>query len=484
MAPPRQLPRSALRESPRLPADARHAISRLTYGQSPDLLDELASRGTEGFIARQLDPASIDDSACDAEVAEFRRLYRPAHELVGQNAQWHVQNELVGMTLVRSVKSRRQLLEVMTDFWHNHLSVNSGKRRIAFLLPSDDTTMRRLALGRFDELLLESARSPSMLAYLDNRTSRGDQVRPPNENYARELLEIHTLGDASAFSEADVEAVAHVFTGWTIDPGNWTFRYQADWNRLGPSADRDTLGWRPVAGDGSRENGESLIAHLARHPTTARNLALKLCRHFIRDSIGADDGTVRSVAESYLANGTDIRATLATLFASEAFRNSAGARIRRPNELIYAMLRATSADFPLLRENPERFGREVRENFMRLNQVTFEAPSPKGWSYEDRAWMDASALIQRWNLAFRIAANRSDGVNVDLGDFAMEAATVGEFVDEIGTLLIGTALPESERRHLLSHLGAEAGDPVTPRIRLRRAAIVGLTLASPTFQAR
>ena len=484
MAPPRRLPRSALRETPRLPDDARHAIDRLTYGQTPELLDELASGGTEAFIARQLDPASIDDSACEAEVARFGRLYRPARDLVAGNAQWEVQNELIGMTTVRSVLSRRQLREVMTDFWHNHLSVNSAKRRIAFLLPRDNTTMRRLALGRFEDLLLESARSTSMLSYLDNRTSRGDRVRPPNENYARELLEIHTIGDASAHSEADVKAVAHVFTGWTIDRGAWEFRFESGWNRLGPAASRDTLGWRPVAGDGSAENGESLIRHLARHPLTARNLAHKLCRHFIRDSIGRDDGTVRSVADSYLANGTDIRATLATLFASGAFKESRGTRIRRPNELIYAMLRATRADFPLLRDDAQRFSRKIREEFMRLDQVTFEAPSPKGWSYADRSWMDASALIARWNLAFRVAANRADGAEVDLGDFATGAANVGEFVDEIGTLLTGAPLPEAERRHLLSHLGADAGASVDRRIMLRRPAIVGLTLASPSFQAR
>lgn len=484
MALPRRLPRSALRDTPRLSDDARHAIDRLTFGQTPELLDELAGSGTEAFIARQLDPGSIDDSACESEVSAFSRLYRPTRELVAQNAQWEVQNELIGMATVRAVRSRRQLQEVMVDFWHNHLSVNSAKRRIAFLLPTDNATMRRHALGRFETILLESARSTSMLAYLDNRTSRGDRVRPPNENYARELLEVHTLGSASAYSESDVEAVAHVFTGWTIDREAWTFRFESGWNRLGPAASRDTLGWRPVAGDGSRENGESLIAHLARHPLTARNLAHKLCRYFIRDSIGADDGTVRAVADSYLANGTDIRATLATLFASSAFRESRGARLRRPNELIYAMLRATSAGFPMLREDVQRFSRKIREEFMRLDQVTFEAPSPKGWPLADRAWMDASSLVARWNLAFRVAANRADGAEVDLGDYARGAATAGEFVDEIGTLLTGSPLPDAERRHLLFHLGSEADAPVTPRILLRRAAIVGLTLASPSFQAR
>jgi len=467
----------------RLAPDVRRAVDRLTFGQTPELLDEIHRRGLADFLARQLDPASIDDSACDAELSAFRRLYLPATELIGgAHSQWELQNELVGMSVVRAVKSRRQLLEVMVDFWSNHLSVNAAKHQVSYFLPADNATVRRLALGRFDELLAASARSPSMLSFLDNRTSRADGTLPPNENYARELLEIHTLGDPAAFNEADIKAVAHVFTGWTIDRSRWTFVFRPEWNRLGPASRRQTLGWRPEAGDGSEANGRSLLAHLARHPLTARNLCHKLCRYFIGDNIGADDATVRSVTARYLESGTDIRATLRALFASDAFRSPTSTRIRRPNELLYAMLRATSAQLPL--GDVQHFGRRIKEELVRLDQVTFQAPSPKGYPFEDAAWTDASSMIARWNLAFRLAADRADGARVALPDYAQGASNVGHFVDRIGTRLLGEPPPEAERRHLIAHLGATAGEPVTARMRRRQPALVGLTLASPHFQTR
>ena len=462
--------------------DAHHLVSRLTFGQTPALLREIADTGPAEFLRLQLAPESLDDGACEAELARFERLRRPVAELVASNAQYEVQNELVGQGIVRAVRSRRQLLEVMVDFWTNHLSVNAGKFRVAYHLPTDNAAFRRLALGRFDTLLATSAKSLSMLTFLDNRTSRADGVRPPNENYARELLEIHTLGDPSAFSEADVEAIAHVFTGWTIDTDNWRFTFRGEWNRLGSASARETLGWRPSAPAGDIANGESLLAHLARHPLTARHLAHKLCRHFIRDDIDRNDGTVQRVAASYLANDTDIRGTLSTLFASEAFRTSAGARVKRPLELLCAMLRASEARFRL--GDVPRFSRAIKEELVRLDQVTFESPSPKGYPIDDAAWMDASALINRWNLAFRVASDRVEETDIVRGRFADGANTAGELVDRIAVRLLGRRPPERERRHLLTHLGAAADAPLDARMRLKHDALVGLVLASPTFQAR
>lgn len=474
--------RSALRENPPLSADAHHAIDRVTFGQTPELLRELATIGSGEFLRRQLWPSSIDDSACDNELRAFERLYRPARELVASNAQWEVQNELVGMMIVRAVRSKRQLLEHMVDFWTNHLSVNAGKHRVAYMLPTDNQTFRARALGRYDDLLIASAKSLSMLTFLDNRTSRADINRPPNENYARELLEIHTLGTPDAFTEADVKAVAHVFTGWTLEPVSSSFQFRGSWNRLGPAGGRDTLGWTPPYGSGRIENGESLLRHLARHPSTARTIGHKLCRHFIRDGLAVDDPIVQQVAASYLANDTDIRSTLATLFASEQFRNSAGARIKRPNELLYSMLRASSARFDL--SDVQRFSRGIKEELVRLDQVTFAANSPKGYPLDEAAWMDASSLINRWNLAFRVAANRVDYTDIDTSTVGEGAANAGEFVDEIGALLLGKPLQGAERAHLLAHLGASAESGLDRRMKLKRAALVGLTLASPTFQAR
>ena len=390
---------------------ARPLPRRPSPDQPPDLRPDaraagarVASTGGDEFIRRQLSPETLDDGPCDAEIARFTRLRQPVGALVASNAQYEVQNELVGQGIVRAVRSRRQLLEVMVDFWTNHLSVNAGKFRVAYHLPTDNATFRRLALGPFDALLSASAKSLSMLTFLDNRTSRADGVRPPNENYARELLEIHTLGDPSAFSEADVEAIAHVFTGWTIDTENWTFAFRGDWNRLGPAATRETLGWRPVAPDGDIANGESLLAHLARHPLTARNLAHKLCRHFIRDDIDVYDGTVQSVAESYLANGTDLRATLSTLFASEAFRGSAGSRVKRPSSCSAACsaraARASGSTTCSASAAPSR------RSSCGSTRSPSSRPRRRATRSTTRPGMDASSLINRWNLAFRVAANR------------------------------------------------------------------------------
>jgi len=468
--------------SPRLSSYAHHVINRVTFGQTPEILREVSLVGTGSYVQRQLLPNSINDSACNNLLGAFRRLYRPTPELVASNQQWEVQNELAGMSVIRAVHSRRQLQEVMVDFWSNHLSVNASKRRVAFMLPRDNALFRARAFGRFEDLLIASAKSLSMLTYLDNRSSRADINRPPNENYARELLEIHTLGRPDAFSETDVKAVAHIFTGWTIDTGSWTFQFRSSWNRLGPAQGRNILGWTPRYPDGRIENGEWMLRHLARHPATAKNICHKLCRHFIDDSIGVNDPAVQQVVARYNSSYTDIRATLATLFTTSAFRDSPAARVKRPNELLFAMLRATNADFNL--GDVQRFSRGIKEELVRLRQVTYEAPSPKGYPIDDAAWMDASSLINRWNLAFRVAANRVENTRIDTAAIGSGARLAGELVDRIGIQLLGRPLPEAERRHLLTHLGASSDTPLTARMQRKRAALIGLTLASPTFQAR
>jgi len=438
--------------------------------------------GVNGFIEQQLNPLTIDDSACLNEVARFVRLNNPVRELVLENKKYEVQNELVGMTLVRAVCSRRQLCEVMVDFWTNHFSVNAGKRRVAFFLPTDNDTLRRLSMDRFDRLLIESARSPSMLEYLDNKTSRANGGRPPNENYAREMMEVHTLGDANAYTEQYVKAAAFVFTGWTYDAGDFRYAFRPDWNRLGSARNAEILGWSPVGEDGDVRNGETLLAHLARHPQTARNVCWKLCRFFIRDDISADDPAVQTVVNTYLSTETSIRESLRTLFSTDAFRQSARLKIKRPNELVYSMLRAVDARFQL--DYVQGFSREIKEELVKLDHVTFESPSPKGHPYEASAWIDASAMINRWNLAFRTADNRIKNTSIDYSDYRGDAQTLGQLIDNTALRLLGERLPEVERQHILRHLGLTDGDGISQNVMARLPAIVGLTLASPSFQVR
>lgn len=461
-----------------------HIVQRITMGATPELLAEVKSLGVNGFIDQQLNPAALDDSVVEAMLVSFGRLQQSTAALMAENRKGAIQSELNGATVIRAVHSRCQLQEVMVDFWSNHFNVDTNKKKTAMFKVAEDQRFRELALGKFSDLLMASAKSPAMLEYLDNRRSRANGKNIPNENYARELMELHTLGVDGGYDEEDVLEVAYVLSGWSVDSTNFGFQFKDSNNRLGPLLNGgDVLGWVPVAPERSIENGESLLDFLAHHPTTARFVCWKLCRHFVSDAIAMDDPLVVKAARVFLNNDTLIAPVLRTILRSRTFRLSKGQKVKRSNELLYAIMRATAATFDL--SDGYKLGRDLRRKLTGLAQPLLECEPPTGYPDVAVAFINTNTMTNRWNTGFGVASNAWLGrVRVDSGSWIGSPGRIKGLVKQLAVRLLGRSLTESETLALYAYLGKEARSKVTPEDLAQLPALAGLIFASSSFQVR
>jgi uncharacterized protein (DUF1800 family) len=437
------------------------ALGRLTFGPRPDEIARATELGVETWIEEQLAPEGIPDREADLRVRRFDTLtLDPAAlaEVRDENAR----RELQSSTLLRAVYSKRQLREVMVDFWGDHFSISTLKGECAWLKTIDDReVIRPHALGRFRDLLVASMHSPAMLFYLDNQVNRAGK---PNENYARELLELHTLGVGAGYSQGDVQEVARCLTGWTIDRHRRRGRFAFDAARhdAGPKI---LLGVPIPAGGGVRD-GERVAELLLAHPVTPRFIARKLARRFV-----ADDplpALVAAVADTFARTDGDIKATLRTLFRAPEF-TAAPPKFKRPFAYIAGALRqlgaATDGGQPLL------------DLLARMGQPLFQWPTPDGFPDRTAAW--SAALLARWRFALALATDTIPGTRLDLDGLARAAGatTLPAWLDRVATLLLGTPLPAAARDALLPLLGPADDDTA-------RRAILAIILASPGYQWR
>ena len=333
-------------------------------------------------------------------------------------------NEVQSAKLLRAVASERQLYEQMVDFWENHFSVFSGKGQTRVFIPSyDRDVIRPRALGRFRDLRGAVAKSPAMLFYLDNAQSTADTsrrtLRPVrlqrgrrrglNENYARELMELHTLGVDGGYTQTDVVEVARALTGWSIDPREGTFVFRP---AAHDAEEKNVLGQRLAGGRGI-EDGEQVLDILAQHPSTAKHIVRKLAVRFVSDS--APTALVDRCAAVFLARDGDVRETLQCVIASpEFFAQSAyRAKVKTPYELVVSAFRATGA-------LPDRTPRSTQV-VSRLGQPIFGRQTPDGWPDRGEEWMNAGAMVNRVNFGLQLASGRLPGVTVARADEAMRA---------------------------------------------------------------
>ena len=437
-------------------------------------LIELARGDATAFFDQQLDPSLPERP----EVAALLSATDPGDVPTegGPAARRAALGALVSSTLAVGAWSTGQLRAVMTDFWADHLHVSSSLAPEVLFTPAYRRLLSDGALGRFDDLLVSSARSAAMLISLDNASSRADGGRVPNENYGRELLELQTVGligsdgrsvsgrDADApYSEDDVKAVAHVLSGWSLERGTRRFAFRPAWHDLGPAAGADVLGWTP-AGSGEQD-GEDLLRHLAQHPATSRHITWKLARRFVADDVAPDDEIVDELAGIYREGDTDIGPVLRRIGAlvgtgDRSLPTGSGAKLRRPLDLVAAMLGSTIAvpDPATWQAALRPIGRLLQS----LGQVPMGWPAPDGFPEVAGAWSGPGAVIGRWNLASAAAG----GFDVLSADPAV-APLVG---DELVTTVTGIA--PSDRL-------SEALAPVTEP-RSARAVL----FASPEFQLR
>jgi uncharacterized protein (DUF1800 family) len=385
--------------------EASHVLNRLTFGPRPGDHAALTKMGTQAWIEEQLNPERIDDAWTDARTRHFEALdVWPLGELLEYNAR-ELLDQMTRAKILRAVHSRRQLQEVMVDFWTDHFNIDPSKGDSKWLKPADDkTVIRAHALGNFRDLVKASALSPSMLWYLDGRVNRrASESEKPNENYARELLELHTLGVDGGYTQQDVMEVARCLTGWTVrarDKARFAVGKVEFKKNLHDDGPKTVLGTVIPAGLGEGDL-DRVIDLVSQHPATARYLATKLCRRFIADEPPA--AAVESVAQAFTASKGDIRETLRRLFATPEFLTTRGGKVKRPFHFVVSTLRATAARTDA--------GPVLQDYLLRMGHAPFQYPTPDGYPEEAQPWM--ATVLWRWKFALEFAAQRLKGTSID-----------------------------------------------------------------------
>lgn len=314
---------------------------------------------------------------------------------------------------------RQRVVGVLADLLH----VTSSAQPELFAVCDYDRVLRDGAFGRFSDLLVATARHPAMEIFLDQSTSRADGGRVPNENYAREVMELHTVGVDGGYDEQDVKELAHVLTGWTIDRRTREFVFRSAWHDLGPFAGGgDILGWRPSSSETGEAAGVAALHHLATRPETARRIAHLLARHFVSDTIAPDDPYVREAAEVYLRHDTAIGPVVRHLLTSDRFAAEATLMLRRPLDLVSHVLRVAGS--PTVSDLDATLTALIR--LMRvLGQVPYGWPAPNGYPVGFAAWSGAGALIGRWNAMITLGEELPGRRGGGLSDMRLDPAAVG-----------------------------------------------------------
>jgi uncharacterized protein (DUF1800 family) len=502
--------RGAMRAQALSPHDsALHALNRLAYGPRPGEPDRVAAMGVMRWIDRQLDRAHVDDPALVGRERQLNVLTYDRRALAavyfaaqrerrqrqraepgaadsmavqndpGPNARLgrRLAGDVAELVVVRAVLSERQLTEVMADFWTNHFNVFFGKGPDRFLLPDYiEHTIRPHALGRFADLLRATAESPAMLVYLDNwqsvapgskpRRARARLPRGINENYARELLELHTLGVDGGYTQQDVINVARIFTGWSIQRpqqgGGFKF-----YDRAHDRGEKVVMGVTYPAGQGMDE-GFRLLAWLADNPATMRHLSHELCRRFVSDQ--PPDGCVDDAVAAWQRTHGDIREVLRAIFHGPDFwaPENGRAKVKSPLEFVVSAVRAVQAD----PDTTPRLARVVA----RLGQPLYLHVAPDGYPEKQDDWVNSGALLDRMNAGMALAAGKLPGATVNL-DLAVPATSNREqLITAVDQRILGGAMTANTERVIREQL-QDLDDPVQAR-----ALAVGLALGGPEFQ--
>ncbi len=441
------------------------------------------------------------------------------------NPERVVGDELTQAKLLRAIYSERQLDEVMTDFWFNHFNVYIGKGADRYLITGyERDVIRAHALGKFGDLLVATAKSPAMLFYLDNwlsvgpdsevargirknpfsRRHRGHFPPPPprqaksngkrknglNENYGRELMELHTLGVNGGYTQTDVTEVARVLTGWTIDQPQKGGGFKFEERMHEP-------GTKVVLGHKIKEHGEKegieVLHLLAHHPSTAHFICTKLATRFVSDN--PPPALVEEMAKTFLKKDGDISEVLKTMFRSPDFWNADTyrAKVKTPLEFVVSSVRATSADvsdaLPLARQ------------LNTLGMPLYGMQPPTGYSMKSDAWVNSSALLSRMNFSVALLAGKIRGVQVDTNRLVNLVAPVNapnsapdalQALAMLEASLLAGDVSKQTHEAIVNEIDSQDAGPANPKAAARKPSlpasstgtIAGLILGSPEFQRR
>ncbi|MGQ0643100.1 MAG: DUF1800 domain-containing protein [Gemmatimonadaceae bacterium] len=421
------------------PAPGKEAISRLvrrvTHGITDEELQRAKQLGFTKYLEEQLNPAKIDDSAVDTFVAGAFPTLTYDHTQLYNMDQRVIFDHLTRSTFYRAVYSKRQLYERMVEFWSDHFNILWDK--VQYLQTIDQReVIRKHALGKFPDMLRASAHSVAMLAYLDNTLSRVNRV---NQNYAREICELHTLGVDGGYTQTDVEEATRILTGWGVrnrgefyfDPSGHDFGAKTFMGRAFPPQ-------AASIGAGGIAEGEQLLTFLVTHASTAKYIAYKMTRWMLQYE--PPTAVVDAVAAEYTRTGGDIRSMLRKIL-TPANLMAAPAKFKRPNHLIVSSVRSLQ---PTLNNQ----ARLAFTYALYLGMPYFQWDDPDG--YPDRVDFWAGTILLRWNYANYLATNSNDA-RVDLARFRT-VNTPDAIADAISKHLFGSEMPVSLRQQLVAFM--------------------------------
>lgn len=454
-----------------------HFLNRSSYGARPEDLQRLKDIGKEAYLDEQLKPLSLADDEAEARLSYYPLLSMDRKTIYSlPNPQDRSYKALVQAFLLRAIYSKRQLLERMVEFWTDHFNVPfSFDNNVDLVL--FQRAIRQHALGNFRHLLMATAKSPAMLVYLDNAYSTKEH---PNENYARELLELHTMGVDGGYSERDVKEVARAFTGWTVhDRSDDGFYFRAEDH---DSAKKTLLG-KSLAANRGIEDGLQVLGMLANHPSTARFICAKLCQKFVADS--PPRSLVESLLKVWQNNHGELKPVLRALFLSAEFDAAAGKKFRRPLDFFVGASRATGTEI--------LDWWQLQESLELLGQPPYAWEPPNGYPETAAAWMNTGGLLARWNLATKLTheaysePSEAWALKVSLHERLAEVKTVGELVKAVSEQVFGAVLAAEALEPFIDFASDGAGpdEAVTLALKGRKvASLYSLMLSSPLYQWR
>jgi len=451
------------------------ALNRLSFGPRPEERQRLMDIGLENYLEEQLSPENITDHKTNLLLSRIEVLEMGADALRNRGDKIFdnydptlVLDDFRQATTLRQVYSKKQLEEVLVEFWTDHFNISVQKGDCWFLKIVDDReVIRPYALGNFRELLGASAHSPAMLVYLDNQENHKDA---PNENYARELLELHSLGVDGGYGQEDVMELARCLTGWRIKEHFWRGELKFD-------QDTHTPGAKTVLGKTIQPTGKGEIDQvldiLVKHPSTAMTICTKLARRFLADDPPRE--IVNKASQIFLESRGDIKAVLRVILLDgfpHINTENSPLKYKRPVNYLVSALRSSGADTD--------GGRDLQHYLKSMGQPLYDWPTPDGYPDTSAAWQ--GNLLPRWRFALDLVQNRIKGTKFNLNSFLadIQEGDASFFIDRVANNLLGGSLPPGMEIELLSALEETLGG--NPR-QAAEVVIAGV-LASPSFQWR
>ncbi|MGK5519407.1 DUF1800 domain-containing protein [Micromonospora sp. URMC 107] len=472
-----------------------HLARRATFGVTGQVVADIKERGIDGWLRWQLDPDKIAPTKAELKLAELPTLKLGTAQLREQRDQLNErgaqpEKEMVDATIARQIWSKRQLFEVMVDFWNDFLHVaadfDGGE---VYRASFDRDVVRAHALGSYPEMLLAANRHPALLLYLNQNDSRADAV---NENLARENLELYSVGVDGGYTEKDVRQAALLQTGRGVNDGKYVFRPERHY--VGKVK---VLGFTHANNSKDPKKAEAAIdaylTYIALHPSTAKYVAQSLATRFVSDT--PPKSLVERLAKTYSTNKGMIKPVLMTLFSSSEFWAAVGQKVRRPMEYLVATYRALGVspeaspkhDNGDSKRTPYARGlRQIHDRMRELGQYPMGQPTPDGYPDVYVAWTSAGTMVNGWNEAGELIAGRRTVFTYTPPEklVARPPATAGAYVDALALRLLGQKLSARERSLILGVAGVSAGDKVDATFDGAVTAVARAILASPQHHLR